>query len=241
MSAVSWLRRPSALLVAATSLYSVTVWTQTRPAPAPTTHDRTEAAHEGLRGDDKARDTARLTAAVARPVDPAAASRPVPRRTSSTRSSSTASPRPRCRTRRSRRRSSCAALPRRHRPAAVVRGRACLRGGSRDNKRDRLIDRLLASDEFAEQWAGTGATCCACRAKPGQRQCLPHWFKELPGRSALRPLRARRLVPSSKVHATIPSLAVIGRSNQLKSRFVEAWTTTASRTASTTSTPSRST
>ena len=42
MSAVSWLRRPSALLVAATSLYSATVWTQTQPAPAPATHDRVD-------------------------------------------------------------------------------------------------------------------------------------------------------------------------------------------------------
>ena len=54
------------------------------------------------------------------------------------------------------------------------------------------------------------------------RQAFHFWLKEQ--------LRVDRpydqlvhdvLTPSAKVHATIPSLAVIGRSNQLKSRFVE--------------------
>ncbi len=225
MSAVSWLRRPSALLVAATSLYSATVWTQTRPAPAPTTHDRVEAAHEGLRGDDKARDTARLTAAVARPVDPAAASRPVPRRNFIDTLIFD--------------RLAKAKVP--HAPLAgddeFVRrvyldvtglppSSADVRAFVADratDKRDRLIDRLLASDEFAEQWAWHWGDLLRMSGEAGPgANAFHYWFKEL--------LKVDRpydrfvhdvLVPSSKVHATIPSLAVIGRSNQLKSRFVE--------------------
>ncbi len=225
MSVLCWLRRPSALLVAATSLYSATVWTQTQPAPAPTTHDRVEAAHEGLRGDDKARDTARLTAAVARPVDPAAASRPVPRRNFIDTLIFD--------------RLAAAKVP--HAPLAgddeFVRrvyldvtglppSSADVRAFVADraaDKRDRLIDRLLASDEFAEQWAWHWGDLLRMSGEAGPgANAFHYWFKEL--------LKVDRpydrfvhdvLTPSSKVHATIPSLAVIGRSNQLKSRFVE--------------------
>ena len=83
MSVVARFRRSSVLMVAACGLYSATVWTQTRPAPTtpPPDHDRMEAAHEGLAsGEDKARDAARLTTAVARPADPSKAGAPVPRR-----------------------------------------------------------------------------------------------------------------------------------------------------------------
>lgn len=225
MSVLCWLRRPSALLVAATSLYSATVWTQTQPAPAPATHDRVEAAHEGMRGDDKARDTARLTAAVARPVDPAAASRPVPRRNFIDTLIFD--------------RLAKAGVP--HAPLASddefvrrvyldVTGlppssadvRAFVADRAAD-KRDRLIDRLLASDEFAEQWAWHWGDLLRMSGEAGPgANAFHYWFKEL--------LKVDRpydrfvhdvLTPSSKVHATIPSLAVIGRSNQLKSRFVE--------------------
>lgn len=227
MSVLCWLRRPSALLVAATSLYSATVWTQTQPTPppAPTTHDRVEAAHEGLRGDDKARDTARLTAAVARPVDPAAAARPVPRRNYIDTLIFD--------------RLAKAGVP--HAPLAgddeFVRrvyldvtglppSSADVRAFVADraaDKRDRLIDRLLASDEFAEQWAWHWGDLLRMSGEAGPgANAFHYWFKEL--------LKVDRpydrfvhdvLTPSSKVHATIPSLAVIGRSNQLKSRFVE--------------------
>ena len=227
MSVLSWLRRPSALLVAATSLYSATVWTQTQPTPppAPTSHDRVEAAHEGLRGDDKARDTARLTGAVARPVDPAAAARPVPRRNFIDTLIFD--------------RLAKAGVP--HAPLAgddeFVRrvyldvtglppSSADVRAFVADratDKRDRLIDRLLASDEFAEQWAWHWGDLLRMSGEAGPgANAFHYWFKEL--------LKVDRpydrfvhdvLTPSSKVHATIPSLAVIGRSNQLKSRFVE--------------------
>jgi hypothetical protein len=227
MSVLCWLRRPSALLVAATSLYSATVWTQTQPtpAPAPSTHDRVEAAHEGLRGDDKTRDTARLTAAVARPVDPAAAARPVPRRNFIDTLIFD--------------RLAKANVP--HAPLAgddeFVRrvyldvtglppSSADVRAFAADraaDKRDRLIDRLLASDEFAEQWAWHWGDLLRMSGEAGPgANAFHYWFKEL--------LKVDRpydrfvhdvLTPSSKVHATIPSLAVIGRSNQLKSRFVE--------------------
>jgi hypothetical protein len=220
-------RRLSALLVAATSLYSATVWTQTQPtpAPAPSTHDRVEAAHEGLRGDDKTRDTARLTAAVARPVDPAAAARPVPRRNYIDTLIFD--------------RLAKAGVP--HAPLAgddeFVRrvyldvtglppSSADVRAFAADraaDKRDRLIDRLLASDEFAEQWAWHWGDLLRMSGEAGPgANAFHYWFKEL--------LKVDRpydrfvhdvLTPSSKVHATIPSLAVIGRSNQLKSRFVE--------------------
>lgn len=227
MFVLSWLRRPSALLVAATSLYSATVWTQTQPTPppAPTSHDRVEAAHEGLRGDDKARDTARLTGAVARPVDPAAAARPVPRRNFIDTLIFD--------------RLAKAGVP--HAPLAgddeFVRrvyldvtglppSSADVRAFVADratDKRDRLIDRLLASDEFAEQWAWHWGDLLRMSGEAGPgANAFHYWFKEL--------LKVDRpydrfvhdvLTPSSKVHATIPSLAVIGRSNQLKSRFVE--------------------
>ena len=91
------------------------------------------------------------------------------------------------------------------------------------DKRDRLIDTLLARDEFAEQWAWHWGDLLRMsnEAGPGAN-AFHYWFKEQ--------LKVDRpydrfvhdvLTPSAKVHATIPSLAMIGRSNQLKSRFVE--------------------
>ena len=90
-------------------------------------------------------------------------------------------------------------------------------------KRDRLIDDLLGRDEFAEQWAWHWGDLLRMsnEAGPGAN-AFHYWFKEQ--------LKVDRpydrfvhdvLTPSAKVHATIPSLAMIGRSNQLKSRFVE--------------------
>lgn len=228
MSAVSWLRRPSALLVAATSLFSVSVWTQTQPTPPPQTpHDRVEAAHEDLTrsGADRARDTARLTAAVAPAIDPAAATAPAPRRNFIDTLVFS--------------RLADAQVP--HAPLATdaefarrvyldVTGlppssadvRAFVADTAAD-KRDRLIDRLLASDEFAEQWAWHWGDLLRMSGEAGPgANAFHYWFKEQ--------LKVDRpydrfvhdvLTPSAKVHATIPSLAIIGRSNQLKSRFVE--------------------
>jgi hypothetical protein len=91
------------------------------------------------------------------------------------------------------------------------------------DKRDRLIDALMARDEFAEQWAWYWGDLLRMsnEAGPGAN-AFHYWFKEQ--------LRVDRpydqlvfdvLTPSAKAHATLPSLAIIGRSNQLKSRFVE--------------------
>ncbi|MEZ5421238.1 MAG: DUF1549 domain-containing protein, partial [Vicinamibacterales bacterium] len=228
MPVLSRLRRPSALLIAATSLYSATVWTQTRPeAPPPSQHDRIETAHEDLARDGaaRARDAARLTAAVARPVDPSAAARPVPRRNFIDTIVFD--------------RLAAAGVP--HAPLAADEefarrvyfdatglppSAAALRSFVADpaaDKRDRLIDTLLASDEFAEQWAWHWGDLLRMSGEAGPgANAFHYWFKEQ--------LKVDRpydrfvhdvLTPSSKVHATIPSLAVIGRSNQLKSRFVE--------------------
>lgn len=225
----SRLRRPWVLIAAATLLYSATVWTQTRPAqpPAPAaTHDRMEAAHEGLAsGADKARDAARLTDAIAPKADPARAARPVPRRTFIDELVFA--------------RLANAGIP--HAPLSgddeFVRrvyfdvtglppSAADVRAFVADktpDKRDRLIEHLLASDEFAEQWAWHWGDLLRLSGEAGPGANSFHfWFKEQ--------LKVDRpydqfvhdvLTPSSKVHATLPSLAMIGRSNQLKSRFVE--------------------
>ena len=228
MSVAARFRRPWVLMVAAVGLYSATVWTQTRPAPAtpPPDHDRMEAAHEGLAtGADKARDAARLTSAVARPVDATKLSAPVPRRNLIDQILFTR----------------MAKDGVAHAPLATddefvrrvyldVTGlppsadtvRAFVADGTKD-KRDRLIEQLLASDEFAEQWAWHWGDLLRMSNESGPgANAFHYWFKEQ--------LKVDRpydrfvhdvLTPSSKVHATLPSLAIIGRSNQLKSRFVE--------------------
>jgi hypothetical protein len=228
MPVVSRLRRPWGLILASTVLYSATVWTQTRPAPAPppSQHDAVEAAHEGLTtGADKARDAARLTTAVARPADPSRAGAPVPRRNVIDEILFA--------------RMAADGIP--HAPLSTddefvrrvyldVTGlppsadtvRAFVADPATD-KRDRLIEQLLASDEFAEQWAWHWGDLLRMSNESGPgANAFHYWFKEQ--------LRVDRpydrfvhdvLTPSSKVHATIPALAVIGRSNQLKSRFVE--------------------
>jgi Protein of unknown function (DUF1549)/Protein of unknown function (DUF1553) len=220
--------RPSALIAATTLLYSVTVWTQTRPAapPTPAPHDRMEAAHEGLAsGADKAKDAARLTNAVARPVDPSRAGASVPRRNFIDDLVFA--------------RLTKAGLP--HAPLSTdeefvrrvyfdVTGlppsagdvRAFVTDTAKD-KRDRLIERLLATEEFAEQWAWHWGDLLRMSNEAGPGANSFHfWFKEQlkvdrPYDQFVRDV----LTPSSKVHATIPALAMIGRSNQLKSRFVE--------------------
>jgi hypothetical protein len=225
---VSRFARPSVLIVAASCLYSVTVWTQTQPAapPPPTSHDRMEAAHEGLAsGADKARDAARLTTAVAPALDPTRKVAPVPRRNFIDEAIFS--------------RLAKAGIP--HAPLASdeefarrvwfdVTGlppsaadvRAFVADTAKD-KRDRLIERLLSSDEFAEQWAWHWGDLLRMSNESGPGANAFHfWFKEQ--------LKVDRpydqfvhdvLTPSAKVHATIPALAIVGRSNQLKSRFVE--------------------
>ncbi|HUU33220.1 MAG TPA: DUF1549 domain-containing protein, partial [Vicinamibacterales bacterium] len=230
MSAVSWLRRPSALIVAATCLYSASVWTQTQAtpaAPAATSHDRVEAAHEDLvRGaGDRGRDAARLTNAVAAAADPATLGRAVPRRNFIddivfARITKDGVPHAAL--------SSDDEFVRRiyldvtGLPPSSADVRAFVADPAQD-KRDRLIDTLLASDEFAEQWAWYWGDLLRMsnEAGPGAN-AFHYWFKEqLKVDRPYSLLVHDVLTPSAKVHATIPALAIIGRSNQLKSRFVE--------------------
>ena len=228
MSVVSWLRRPPALIAAAACVYSVTVWTQVPPAaPTPTPHERVEAAHEDLLRNpgDRGRDAARLTNAVAPPADPAAPARAVPRRNVIdeivfARIAKDGVPHAGL--------SSDDEFVRRlyldviGLPPSSAAVRAFLADPATD-KRDRLIDTLLARDEFAEQWAWYWGDLLRMsnEAGPGAN-AFHYWFKEQ--LAVDRPydrLVHDVLTPSAKVHATIPSLAIIGRSNQLKSRFVE--------------------
>jgi hypothetical protein len=229
MSLLARLRRPSALIVAATGVYTATLWSQTPPTPppAPNQHERIEAAHEDMRrgADDRGRDAARLTNAVAPAADPAAAGAPVPRRNFIdtmifSRLATAGIPHAGLSTddefvRR-------VYLDATGLPPSAADVRAFVADRSPD-KRDRLIDDLLARDEFAEQWAWYWGDLLRMsnEAGPGAN-AFHYWFKEQ--------LKVDRpydrfvhdvLTPSAKVHATIPSLAMIGRSNQLKSRFVE--------------------
>jgi hypothetical protein len=233
MTAVARARRVSAL-VAATCLYSATLWSQqparpTQPQPAPPpqgSHDRIEAAHEDLRrsADDRAKDAARLTIAVAPPADPANA-RPVPRRNFIdelvfSRIEKDGVPHSGLST-------DDEFVRRAHfdatgLPPSAAEVRAFVADTS-PGKRDRLIDALLDKDEFAEQWAWYWGDLLRLSNEAGLgANSFHYWFKEQ--------LKVDRpydqfvhdvLTPSAKVHGTLPSLAIIGRSNQLKSRFVE--------------------
>lgn len=90
------------------------------------------------------------------------------------------------------------------------------------DKATRLIESLIGSDEFAEQWAWFWTDLLRISGEAGGgRKAFSFWLKEQ--------LRADRpydrfvydlLTPSTKAHATVPSLAFLGRANQLKSRFV---------------------
>ena len=176
-------------------------------------------------GEDRGRDAARLTNAVAPAADPTAPSAPVPRRNFIDehifgRLAAAGVPHAGLSTddefvRR-------VYLDATGLPPSADDVRAFVADRS-PGKRDRLIDDLLARDEFAEQWAWHWGDLLRMsnEAGPGAN-AFHYWFKEQ--------LKVDRpydrfvhdvLTPSAKVHATIPSLAMIGRSNQLKSRFVE--------------------
>jgi hypothetical protein len=158
MSLLARLRRPSALIVAATGVYTATLWSQApTPPPTPNQHERIEAAHEDMRrgADDRGRDAARLTNAVAPAADPAAAGATVPRRNFIdtmifSRLATAGIPHAGLSTddefvRR-------VYLDATGLPPSAADVRAFVADRSPD-KRDRLIDDLLARDEFAEQWA----------------------------------------------------------------------------------------
>jgi hypothetical protein len=89
-------------------------------------------------------------------------------------------------------------------------------------KADKLIDALIGTDEFAEQWAWYWTDLLRISSEAGNgRKAFSFWLKEQ--------LKTDRpydqfvydvLTPSTKAHATVPALAFMGRANQLKSRFV---------------------
>jgi hypothetical protein len=91
------------------------------------------------------------------------------------------------------------------------------------DKRARLIDSLLARDEFTEQWAWFFGDLLRSSGESGPgSQAFHFWLREQ--LAVDRPYDRfvyDLLTPSAKVHATLPSLALIGRNNQLKSRMVD--------------------
>ena len=90
------------------------------------------------------------------------------------------------------------------------------------DKREQLIDSLIGTDEFAEQWAWFWGDLFRMASEAGRgRRSFHFWFME--ALKADRPydqIVHDLLTPSSKVHATIPALAFLARSNQVKSRLV---------------------
>jgi hypothetical protein len=219
MSLVSRFRRASALILAATAVYTATLWSQTQPTPppAPSQHERIEAAHEDMRrsASDRGRDAARLTGVVAPAADPSAPVGPVPRRNFIDamifdRLATAGIPHAGLSTddefvRR-------AYLDATGLPPGASDVRAFVADRA-PTKRDRLIDDLLARDEFAEQWAWHWGDLLRMsnEAGPGAN-AFHYWFKEQ--------LKVDRpydrfvhdvLTPSAKVHATIPSMASASR------------------------------
>lgn len=240
------LRRSSVLLAAAFSCYSLSLIAagpfdstdlaselhlaqdrqQAAPQATPATHDQIEAAHVGMRPGtaDAAREAARLTDAIAKPAR-AIKSAPLPRRNFIDkilfdRLKKDGIPHAGLATDEEFvRRAYMDAIGL---PPTADEVRSFVADKSRD-KRDRLIDTLIAHDGFAEQWAWYWGDLLRMSNEAGPGAASFHyWLKE-----QLRVDRPYNLLvhdvltPSAKVHATLPSLAVIGRSNQLKSRMVE--------------------
>lgn len=89
-------------------------------------------------------------------------------------------------------------------------------------KADKLIDALVGTEEFAEQWAWYWTDLLRISSEAGNgRKAFSFWLKEQ--FKTDRPYDQfvyDVLTPSTKAHATVPALAFIGRANQLKSRFV---------------------
>ncbi len=89
-------------------------------------------------------------------------------------------------------------------------------------KRSKLIESLIGTEVFAEQWSWFWGDLFRLASEAGSgRRAFHYWFKE-----ALRIDRPYDqivydlLTPSTKVHGTIPALAFLARSNQIKSRLV---------------------
>jgi hypothetical protein len=90
------------------------------------------------------------------------------------------------------------------------------------NKAGRLIDSLIGTEEFAEQWAWFWGDLFRLSGEGGAgRKSFQFWMKDqLKADRPYDQLVFELLTPSTKVHGTVPSLAFFGRAHQVKSRFV---------------------
>jgi hypothetical protein len=225
----------SSLVAAAGACWTLTLWAQAgsplQPAPTPAEvraqRERIERAHEDVRrtAETTSRDAVRLTHDVAGSLGGDAADGPVPRQTFIDRlifarierdgipHAGLASDEEFVR------RVFLDAIGLPPSPAEV---RAFLADAGAD-KRARLVDALLARDEFTEQWAWFFGDLLRSSGESGPgSQAFHYWLREQ--LAVDRPYDRfvyDLLTPSAKVHATLPSLALIGRNNQLKSRMVE--------------------
>jgi hypothetical protein len=217
------------------AVWSLSVWAQAGPPaqPSPTPaeiqaqRERTERAHDELRriADDTAREAARLTDDVAAGLGGDPRGGPVPRRTFIDRLLFERMERdgvPHAAISSDEEFVRRAFLDAIGLPPTPAEARAFLADTTAD-KRDRLIDALLARDEFTEQWAWFFGDLLRSSGESGPgSQAFHYWLKEQ--LAVDRPYDRfvhDLLTPSAKVHATLPSLALIGRNNQLKSRMVE--------------------
>ena len=236
MSSSMGIRVRAPLVAVAAACWTLTLWAQAgAPPPAPgasaaaaaAQRERIEQAHEDVRRvtESTARDAARLSHEVAGTIDADPSGRPVLRQTFIDRLVFDRIERdgiPRAGLASDEefvRRVFLDAIGLPPSPAEV---RAFLADSAPD-KRARLIDALLARDEFTEQWAWFFGDLLRSSGESGPgSQAFHFWLREQ--LAVDRPYDRfvyDLLTPSSKVHATLPSLALIGRNNQLKSRMVD--------------------
>ena len=235
MSSATGIGVRAPLVAVAAAGWTLTVWAQAgTPPPAPDAaaaaaaqRPRIEQAHDDVRRvtESTARDAARLSHELAGAIDTESSGRPVPRQTFIDRlvfdrierdavpHAGLASDEEFVR------RVFLDAIGLPPTPAEV---RAFLADPAAD-KRTRLVDALLARDEFTEQWAWFFGDLLRSSGESGPgSQAFHFWLREQ--LAVDRPYDRfvyDLLTPSSKVHASLPSLALIGRNNQLKSRMVD--------------------
>jgi len=233
MSSAAGIGVRAPLVAVAAACWTFTVWAQAGTAPqAPgaataAERQRIEQAHDDVRRvtESTARDAARLSHELAAAIEADASNRPAPRQTFIDRlvfdrmdrdavpHAGLASDEEFVR------RVFLDAIGLPPTPAEV---RAFLSDSTAD-KRARLIDSLLARDEFTEQWAWFFGDLLRSSGESGPgSQAFHFWLREQ--LAVDRPYDrfvSDLLTPSAKVHATLPSLALIGRNNQLKSRMVD--------------------
>jgi hypothetical protein len=234
MSSATGIGVRAPLVAVAAACWTLTVWAQAgTPPPAPDTsaaaarRQRIEQAHDDVRRvtESSARDAARLSHELAGAIDAEASGGPVPRQTFIDRLVFDRIERDRI---------PHAALTSDEEfvrrvfldaiglPPTPAEVRAFLADPAAD-KRARLIDALLARDEFTEQWAWFFGDLLRSSGESGPgSQAFHYWLREQ--LAVDRPYDrfvSDLITPSSKVHATLPSLALIGRNNQLKSRMVD--------------------